>query len=76
MVDAANVPDAVFERLLGKLPAGELESTAAEVIAKGDHRLALVLILAALARHEGRAVALPTLLRAAAGAEALLRGEA
>jgi hypothetical protein len=75
MVDATNVPDAVFERLLGKLPTGELEANAAEVLASGDHRLALVLVLAALARHEGLAVPLPMLLRAAAGAEALLRGE-
>ncbi len=75
-MDAAKVPDAVFERLLGKVPPAELAASVAEVLAKGDHRLALVLLLALLAQQEGLVVPLPTLLRAAAGAEALLRGEA
>lgn len=75
-MDATKIPDAVFERLLGKVPPAELAASVAEVLAKGDHRLALVLLLALLAQQEGLAAPLPTLLRAAAGAEALLRGEA
>ncbi|HPA53029.1 MAG TPA: hypothetical protein PLP50_15660 [Thermoanaerobaculia bacterium] len=76
MIDATKIPDAVFERLLLKTPPEALAAEVAELLAKRDHRLALVLVLALLAQHEGLPASLPALLRATAGAEALLRGEA
>ncbi len=69
------IPDVLLERLLHRLPPEGLIEGAEEALAKRDYRLALVLILSLLAQRRGLRVSLPTLLRAAVGAEALLSPE-
>lgn len=69
------IPDIALERRLHRLSPEDLVEGVETALGKGDYKLALVLVLSLLAHRRGLRVSLPTLLRAAVGAEALLSPE-
>lgn len=69
------IPDIVMERALARLSAEHFVEGVEESLGKGDYRLALVLLLAAIAQRRSLHTSLPALLKAAVAAEALLSPE-